>query len=94
MTDDISKKTGPLSRRTLLAMGAGALCAGTLTSLSATTASAQVSQKAKHEHAGYQARPNGRERCDNCLHFRPPSDCEVVQSPIAPNGWCRLYAKK
>ena len=39
----------------------------------------------------YRDYPNGPQRCGVCVHFRPPNDCEVIQGPVQPNGWCRNF---
>ena len=40
----------------------------------------------------YRDSPNGRQRCAGCYHFRPPNACQIVESPISPNGWCSYWA--
>ena len=84
-----------LSRRRVLhgaALGAGtaALLAGGLTGLAAIAAPSKMSQKA----AGYQGKPKGKQRCDNCVQWAPPASCNIVASPISPAGWCNLYVAK
>jgi hypothetical protein len=46
------------------------------------------------EAAKYQGMPKGEQRCDTCLLFEPPAACKSVDGTIAPEGWCRIYAKK
>jgi hypothetical protein len=41
--------------------------------------------------AHYQSRPNGKQRCAGCKHFRAPNSCEIVIGNISPRGWCRYY---
>jgi hypothetical protein len=48
----------------------------------------KVSQKA----AGYRTSPNGASRCQQCLHFLPPSACKLVDGQISPNGFCSFFA--
>jgi hypothetical protein len=84
-----------LSRRRVLhgaalAAGGGALLAGGLTGLSAVAAANKMSQKA----SGYQGKPKGKQRCDNCVQWAPPASCNIVASPISPAGWCNLYVAK
>jgi hypothetical protein len=43
---------------------------------------------------GYQATPQGPQRCDNCTQFESPAACKVVSGNIAAAGWCKIYAKK
>jgi hypothetical protein len=51
---------------------------------------AKVSQKSVR----YQDTPKGEQRCDNCALFEAPSSCKTVEGPVAPEGWCMVYAKK
>lgn len=44
--------------------------------------------------AAYQNFPRGRQRCGVCVHFRPPNDCEVIEGPVSPNGWCRNFVPR
>ena len=39
----------------------------------------------------YQNFPRGRQRCGVCAHFLPPNDCEVIEGPVSPRGWCRNF---
>jgi len=52
-------------------------------------AEAKVTQQA----AGYQNAPHGDQSCSSCTHFKAPASCLLVEDPIAPTGWCKLYAK-
>jgi len=92
MSDSAKKRNNGLSRREIL--GASALAACSLAILGTGSAEAQLAKKAKHNIAGYQTSPKGRQQCENCRHFQAPNACKVVESPISPTGWCRLYAKK
>jgi hypothetical protein len=57
-----------------------------------------TTQRAERERVDYveaSARPG--ERCDNCMLWQPGEPdacggCQAVQGPIAPAGWCRLWA--
>jgi hypothetical protein len=42
----------------------------------------------------YRDAPNGPQRCGGCYHFFPPNACQIVESPISPNGWCRYWAPR
>ena len=55
---------------------------------------AQGQAKVSKASARYQDRPNKGQQCAGCTHFRGPSDCEIVQGPISPNGWCRHFSAK
>lgn len=79
-----------LSRRLLLQNAAAAgVCV-----LSVCPAAGQGFTKSPQKSASYQDRPNGEQRCGNCMHFQPPSSCKVVAGRIGPNGWCRIYAAR
>lgn len=73
-----------LFRGAAAAAGGAALLLGT-----SPPAEAKVTQQA----AGYQNSPHGDENCAGCAHFKAPSSCVLVEDPIVPNGWCKLYAK-
>ncbi|HEY0328268.1 MAG TPA: high potential iron sulfur protein [Rhodopseudomonas sp.] len=92
--NDKTEETHPLSRRRLLRSGAYAVGAAAIVGIAATGASAQVAKKASQRDAGYQESPNAGKSCSSCRQFLPPSSCTTVESPINPNGYCRLYAKK
>ena len=94
MSDSHSSRPANPSRRNLLrgaVIGAGgALVAAA--SLAASTAQAQ--NKIAQKTANYQPTPKGNARCDNCVQLQAHSACKLVQSPIAPAGWCSVYAPK
>lgn len=80
-----------LTRRKFLggAVVGGALMGTVLTAQPASAAS-KMSQKA----AQYRPTPNGKQRCDNCAFWEPPSSCRLVDGPISPSGWCMIYRPK
>ena len=81
-----------VSRRRFLgvaAVGGGAMIANGLIGSSAAAAG-KMPQKA----VNYQSTPKGKQRCDNCSLWQPPSACKLVQGPIAAAGWCILYKPK
>jgi hypothetical protein len=80
-----------LSRREVLKSAlllGGAACAGALQSY------ANAQQKASQAAMKYQDKPNGDQKCSNCLQFEPPSGCKVVEGKISPNGYCIAWVKK
>jgi hypothetical protein len=82
-----------LSRRTLLARAA--LLAGAALATSVVpNRQASAQQKASKEAMKYQDKPNGDQRCSNCLQFVAPSSCKVVDGTINPNGYCIAWVKK
>jgi hypothetical protein len=82
---DISRRH--LFRGALVATGGAAVM---VAGLGATTAAAMVSPKA----VNYQNTPKGAAQCDNCVQWKPPAACKVVEGPISPSGWCAVYAPK
>ncbi len=82
-------KDNEASRRSILHAGLGVLVAG-----AAQSASAQQPVKLAQKDVAYQEQPKGDQRCSKCLHFLPPSSCQLVAGTINPNGWCALYAAK
>ncbi len=68
---------------------AGAACAGTLAGKNAL-----AQQKASKEAMKYQDKPNGDQKCSNCMQFEPPASCKVVDGKISPDGYCIAFVKK
>ena len=75
-----------LSRRSLLqaAVGAAAI-------LGATTSAAAAQMKVSKASVAYQDEPDGTQACGACAHFVSPSTCQIVEGPISPRGYCRLF---
>ncbi len=78
-----------LSRRMLL-RGTGWGVIATIGGVGGVAAHQQVSKQV----VAYQDQPNGDKRCDRCVQFQPPSACKVVQGPIRPDGFCRLFVAR
>jgi hypothetical protein len=82
-----------LSRRSLLVQTA--LLAGTALTLSVVPSKqASAQQKVSKEAMKYQDKPNGDQRCSNCMQFIPPASCKIVEGAINPNGYCIAWVKK
>jgi hypothetical protein len=80
-----------VSRRYLLKQAlllGGAACAGAFAARDAHA------QKAPKEAMKYQDKPNGDQKCSNCMQFEPPGSCKVVEGAISPNGYCIAWVKK
>jgi len=86
-TESIDTLRRRFLRRAAMLAGAGAF---TEIGLPARAANSKVS----HQLAQYQTTPNGAAHCQNCSQFLPQPACKVVEDPIVPNGWCKLYAAK
>ena len=88
-----SQKMRPtnISRRSVLHGVAWAV--GATPIILATTYPASAAKMSKAS-AGYRNSPNGSKNCANCKVFVPPSSCTLVEGPISPRGWCRLWVSK
>jgi hypothetical protein len=81
-----------VSRRAVLEKCISALVLAS-TGMLATYATA-AQGKASKATARYRGRPNSGRRCGQCVHYRFPLSCELVQGPISPFGWCRFFEPK
>ena len=95
MNDAPKIRSAELSRRSILrnlayTVGGAAMLGTTVSGHRVAAAQTKMTQKA----VGYQDTPKGKQRCDNCAQFEPPSSCKIVQGNIAPAGWCKVYVKK
>ncbi len=84
--------TRKLTRRSVLKSGALMFGAAFASALSTQAVLAQ--QKASKQAMKYQDKPNGDQRCGNCMQFVAPNQCKVVEGTISPNGYCIAWAKK
>lgn len=80
-----------VSRRVVLQGVASAIFATPITLEATYPALAAKMSKAS---VGYQNNPKGSQSCANCKLFVPPSSCTLVEGPISPHGWCRLWVKR
>lgn len=81
-----------VSRRDFLniaAVGGGALLAAGVTARASA-----APKKFSQQQAKYQAVPKNGQRCQTCALWQSPHDCQVVDGPISPAGWCMLYQAK
>jgi hypothetical protein len=86
MTANPSDEAARLTRRSLLQAAAGAAA---ILGVTADPAAAQI--KVSKASVAYQDEPDGNQDCGMCAHFAPPSACQIVQGPISPRGYCRLF---
>jgi hypothetical protein len=80
-----------LSRRALLELSALGLAASSGLALENPVRGQERISKAE---VRYRNAPNGIQRCEICLQFKPPKQCELVDGDIRPNGWCQYFAGK
>jgi len=83
----------PVLRRTVLE-AALVLIGGRLVTPARAKEALSEAEKIMHTDALYQLLPKGQQRCAICLQFEPPSRCQIVRSPIFPNGWCQYFAAR
>jgi hypothetical protein len=89
MSDERTRAATP--RRDLLrAAVGGAAVLGSSLAAAPASAGAKMTQKLVH----YQTTPKGSARCQTCSQYLPTPGCKLVDDPIAPTGWCLLYAAK
>ncbi len=86
MTAKLSATSARLSRRALLQTAAG-----TAAALGAAAGPAAAQIKVSKQSVAYADQPNGGKRCAICEHFVTPGACRIVQGPISPQGYCRLF---
>jgi hypothetical protein len=83
-----SEPTAPsrrlMLRATVVTLGAAA---GTAAG-KPVTATVKISKAA----VGYQDHPQGDKRCEKCLQFEAPNACKLVDGPINPQGFCRIFS--
>jgi hypothetical protein len=80
--------------RRLLLRRAALLAGAALTASVVPSEQASAQQKVSKEAMKYQDKPNGDQRCSNCMQFVPPASCKVVDGTINPNGYCIAWVKK
>jgi uncharacterized membrane protein len=80
------------SRRRVLCGAAAAVPAALAGA--AVVREARAQQKVPQTSVQYQNSPKGEQRCDNCALWQPPNACSAIEGPIAPQGWCAIWAPK
>lgn len=65
-----------------------------------TTGLAEGDIKMRESNAYVDVSPNKDKNCENCALYKPAAagaacgGCNVLKGPIAPKGYCNLWAKK
>lgn len=82
-----------MPRRSLLA-GVASIVSATVMFALPYRARAQTQAKASKSAAQYQDHPKGVQRCEICINFQPPNQCQFVAGDISPKGWCQFFAAR
>ena len=83
------RSSAPLCRRALLRYALGA--AGGVAICNPISNPATAAPKISKQAVAYQDHPDGDKRCEKCAQFQPPDACKMVEGPITPQGYCRLF---
>jgi len=81
-----------LSRRDFL--NVAGLGGGALMAVSLTAGASAAPKKFSQQQAKYQPVPKNGQRCQSCALWQSPHDCQQVEGPVSPAGWCMLYQPK
>jgi hypothetical protein len=90
MPKEIVGRGDAFSRRLLLQSAFGTLSAAAAIAAQLEPAAAVI--KISKAAVAYQDHPQGDKRCGICLQFVPPGSCKMVEGPISPQGYCRIFA--
>jgi hypothetical protein len=89
MSNDTEGCRGAWSRRLLLQRAVGTVGAVAVIAARAEPASATI--KISKTAVAYQDHPEGDKQCAKCLQFQAPDSCKMVDGPISPQGFCRIF---
>ncbi len=89
MSDETEGRRAALSRRTLLLRTMGSIGAASV--IEARLKRALAAIKISKAAVAYQDHPDGDKRCDRCLQFQAPDSCKMVDGPVDPQGFCRIF---
>jgi hypothetical protein len=89
MSDETEGRSGTLSRRLLLqkTMASVGAVAIIVAQPKPTSAAIKISKAA----VAYQDHPQDDKRCGKCLQFQVPDGCKMVDGPVSPQGFCRIF---
>jgi High potential iron-sulfur protein len=82
-----------LTRRVFF-RGAATLAGAALVAAVIPVRDARAQQKLAKDVMKYQDTPKDGQRCDECVYWKAPNACGLVEGTIAPAGWCTAYNKK
>jgi hypothetical protein len=89
MSNEAERRTGGLSRRVLLQSAAAAV--GGAAVVAARSISAPAAIKISKTAVAYQDHPQDDKSCGKCRQFQAPDGCKIVDGPISPQGFCRIF---
>lgn len=89
MPNETEGRDGALSRRLLLHRTLGTLGIAAAIATQAKPAAAVI--KISKAAVAYQDHPQGDKHCAKCAQFQPPNSCKMVDGPISPQGFCRIF---
>jgi hypothetical protein len=86
----VEDRDGIFSRRMLLQSTVATMAAAAAVVASPKPAPATI--KISKAAVGYQDHPDGDKHCEKCSQYVAPAGCKIVDGPISPEGFCRLFA--
>lgn len=86
------EKSEPVSRRDFLNIAAVGACA--LVVVEVSDAASAAPRKFTQKQAHYQPIPKSGQRCQTCALWKAPTECQQVEGPVSPAGWCMLFVPK
>jgi hypothetical protein len=89
MSRETKNACGVLSRRLLLQKTIAAVSVTAIIARQSKPASASI--KISKTAVAYQDHPEGDKRCSKCLQYQAPDSCKMVDGPISPQGFCRIF---
>ena len=89
MSDETEGRSGALSRRLLLQKTIASVGAAAIIGTQSKPASAAI--KISKAAVAYQDHPQGDKHCGKCLQFQAPDGCKIVDGPVSPQGFCRIF---
>jgi hypothetical protein len=89
MSDETKGRGCAVSRRVLL--GSAVATIGAAAVIAMRTDSALAATKISKAAVAYQDHPQDDKRCGRCLQFQAPGSCKLVEGPISPQGFCRIF---
>lgn len=89
MSDETEGCRCAVSRRRLLCTVLDTIGAAAI--IVTQTGTALGAPKISKAAVAYQDHPQGDKRCGKCQQFQAPGSCKLVDGPISPQGFCRIF---